>query len=79
MSSLKYSGISGLQSTIFLNNILLFSPSNGRYPQTIAYKIIPQHQTSVLNPSYGNPFIISGAAYEGEPHFVFNNFSPLNS
>ena len=34
---------------------------------------------SVINPSYGYPFNISGAAYEGEPHFVVSKFSPSKS
>ena len=56
------SGNSTLHSNICLKRVLLSAPSNGRYPLSIANRIIPQHQISLLNPSYFVPLNISGAA-----------------
>ena len=53
--------------------MLLSSSSNGNSPHTIAYKLMPRLQISILVPSYFFPVSISGAAYKGEPHAFSNN------
>ena len=68
-----------MQVNIFVYNFSWSLSSKGKRPQTIAYKIIPDDQISVFNPQYFLPNIISGAAYDGEPHGVDNNWSSIYS
>ena len=63
-------GMRQSQFRIFLQSLLVFGSSNGRYPHVIAYKIIPQLHMSEFNPWYLLPAIISGAAQHGDPHAV---------
>ena len=47
---------------IFLKRFGMFSSSKGRLPQSSAYRMTPQLQTSTSGPAYSLPLMTSGAA-----------------
>lgn len=50
------------QARIFLYSLDVFLSSKGRYPQVMAYRMMPLLHMSELKPSYFFPAIISGDA-----------------
>lgn len=51
----KYSGTLKTPDFIFRNKVGMCSSSNGRVPQSRAYKITPQLQMSTSGPAYNLP------------------------
>ena len=59
-------------ATIFLYSFYRSSSSKGKKPQIKAKRITPIDQTLTAGPSYFFYENLSGDAYDGEPHAVFN-------
>lgn len=51
----KYSGIGKMPDLILRNSVGTCSSSNGRVPQSKAYRITPQDQMSTSGPAYSFP------------------------
>ena len=62
MSSDMWPGSVKMPPLIFLKRFGMFSSSNGRLPQSSAYRMTPHDQTSTSGPAYSFPEITSGAA-----------------